>query len=480
MCSSSYCENITRRLQVSNLNSTELSLKFSENSNTSRKPVLKKIKESAFHQTKKLKREIFNVINEKFKFKRGYSKNLLTTGSGSWLLEDALTGATAKDAKDGNWSVRIRSVGRLEMEFDVAKGSFISLKYACYGRDGPSSFQVYASTNQGRTFFPIGVAIVCSSHNLIKITYKIEIYKPVRFLIQKLSGGKNRINIDGIQIAKQLTSIRSESARFPKKRHIILTRNDQDLASSVNLLLGNPSNATSSISNPNNYLINHVYYTESYNRTLGEPNWVCWHIEGSDLGHTDRVNTFRCDTALPKPWYQARNISYNGSGFDRGHNCPSGDRTSSREANSSTFLMDNIIPQAPRSNRHTWETLEKYCRDKVSHGNEVYVIMGCYGSGGNGEKGYQTTIDKGRINVPSHIWKVLVILPQGSDDLRRMDSRTTIIAVDTPNDNSMDTNWMHYICTVSDIEKHTGYHFFMSLPILVRNNLKNKKCIEMN
>ncbi|WP_255412675.1 DNA/RNA non-specific endonuclease [Chitinophaga sp. S165] len=40
--------------------------------------------------------------------------------------------------------------------------------------------------------------------------------------------------------------------------------------------------------------------------------------------------------------------------MDRGHNCPSADRTSTT-ANSSTFLMTNMIPQAPQNNQQTWE-----------------------------------------------------------------------------------------------------------------------------
>src|ERR1700754_3631984 len=133
-----------------------------------------------------------------------------------------------------------------------------------------------------------------------------------------------------------------------------------------NLLLGNPSNATPNITNADNYLIDQKYYTESYNRTKVEPNWVSWHISSTDLGTTDRLNNFRPDSvSLPKKWYEASNSSYKGSGFDKGHNCPSGDRTSTPEANSATFLMDNIIPQAPNNNQHTWEHLESYCRQQV-------------------------------------------------------------------------------------------------------------------
>ena len=243
-----------------------------------------------------------------------------------------------------------------------------------------------------------------------------------------------------------------------------------------NLLLGNPSNASANITDADNYLIDQKYYTESYNRTKVEPNWVSWHISSTDLGTTDRLNNFRPDSvSLPKKWYEASNSSYKGSGFDKGHNCPSGDRTSSPEANSATFLMDNIIPQAPNNNQHTWEHLESYCRQQVKKGNEVYVIMGSYGSGGTGRLGYRTTIAKGHIQVPSNIWKIVLIIPNGDDDLNRIDADTRVIAINTPNDNSIAPNWMNYVCTVSDIEKATGYKFLTALPAEVQGGLKGKR-----
>ncbi|WP_295673747.1 DNA/RNA non-specific endonuclease [uncultured Mucilaginibacter sp.] len=241
-----------------------------------------------------------------------------------------------------------------------------------------------------------------------------------------------------------------------------------------NMALGNPSNAQYSRLSPDNYLIDHKYYVESYNNSKAEPNWVSWHIAAKDLGSTDRLNDFRPDTNLPAGWYEADNTGYKRSGFDKGHNCPSGDRTSSPDANSATFLMDNIIPQAPKNNEHVWEHLESYCRNKVKTGNEVYVIMGNYGSGGMGRNGYKTTIADGRINVPAHIWKVVVIIPDGDDDLQRMDENTQVIAIDTPNDNDVSNNWMDYLCSIKTIENATGYQLLTALPPAIRTSLENK------
>ena len=242
-----------------------------------------------------------------------------------------------------------------------------------------------------------------------------------------------------------------------------------------NLLLGNPTNATHSSSNADNYLIDHTYYMESYNSRKGTPNWVSWHISATDLGTTDRIDDFRQDNNLPGGWFSVLPGNYKNSGFDKGHNCPSGDRTASRDANSSTFLMDNMIPQAPKNNQQTWEHLERYCRNEVQKGNEAYVVMGNYGSGGTGSKGYKTTISSGRINVPAHIWKVVVIIPEGNNDLARINNKTRVIAIDTPNDNSIAPNWMNYVTTISNIESACQCDLLSALPATLQKELEVEK-----
>ncbi len=242
-----------------------------------------------------------------------------------------------------------------------------------------------------------------------------------------------------------------------------------------NLLLGNPTNAVHNGASADNYFIDQQYYVESYNSSKGGPNWVSWHIGKSDLGNAERQDNFRADDNLPNTMYAANATDYKNSGFDKGHNCPSADRTATQEANEATFLMDNIIPQAPNNNQRLWEHLESYCRDKVQAGNEVFVVMGNYGTGGTGRKGYKTTLDAGHINVPAHIWKVVLILPDGNNDLARINASTQLIAIDTPNDNNVSNNWMDYTTTVSIIEQRCKCDLLSALPATVQKELEGKK-----
>ncbi|TDN37442.1 DNA/RNA non-specific endonuclease [Hymenobacter sp. UV11] len=243
----------------------------------------------------------------------------------------------------------------------------------------------------------------------------------------------------------------------------------------ANLALGNPSGAATDATNyPNNYLLVKSQYTLSYNRDQGKPNWVSWHLSSAWLGSAARQDNFAADASLPSSWYHVGSTSYSGSGFDRGHNCPSADRTGSVADNTATFLMSNMMPQAPTNNQQTWAGLENYCRTLVSAGNELYVIAGSYGKGGTGSNGTATTIDQGRITVPSNCWKVVVVLPVGATDASRITASTRVIAVNMPNSNSISTTWGSYRTTVNAIEAATGYDLLSAVSTTIQASIEGK------
>ncbi|TLM93357.1 DNA/RNA non-specific endonuclease [Hymenobacter jeollabukensis] len=238
------------------------------------------------------------------------------------------------------------------------------------------------------------------------------------------------------------------------------------------LTLGNPSGATADAANTRNYLLDKPQYALSYHRDRGIPNWVSWHLSADWLGTAARQDDFRADAALPAGWYQPTASSYQGSGFDRGHHCPSADRTKSVADNSVTFLMTNMAPQAPNNNQRTWAALEEYCRTLVGQGNELYVVCGSYGAGGTGSNGYATTTDQGRVAVPARFWKVVVVLPAGSNDAARVEAGTRVIAIDTPNDNGLSSSWGTYRTSVDAIEAATGLDLLSAVKASVQASLE--------
>jgi endonuclease G len=240
------------------------------------------------------------------------------------------------------------------------------------------------------------------------------------------------------------------------------------------MLFGNLSNASLLTDSINNYLMRKAFYSLSYNRTRGTANWVSWHLFAADLGSTPRQDDFRTDNTLPFGWYQVPATAYSGSGFDRGHNCPSADRTSSVEANSSTFLMSNMIPQAPTLNQQPWARMEDSLRRLVNLGFEIYIIMGSYGNGGTGNNGFATTINGGNVTVPSNVWKVALVIQNGNNDTSRVDANTRVIAVNIPNNNISTGNWKTYRTSVDAIEAATGYDLLSILPTSLQAILETR------
>lgn len=234
------------------------------------------------------------------------------------------------------------------------------------------------------------------------------------------------------------------------------------------LTLGNPSGATTDETQPTNYLLSKSQYALAYHRDQGKPTWVSWHLSSEWTGSAARQDDFRPDPELPASWYHVTASSYTGSGFDRGHNCPSADRTNTIANNSATFLMSNMMPQAPRNNQQTWVNLEDYCRTLLGAGNELYIICGSYGRGGTGSSGSLATLDQGRVTVPARCWKVVVVLPVGTDDASRVSNSTRLIAIDTPNDNGLNTSWGSYRTSVDAIEAATGLDLLSAVPSAVQ------------
>ncbi len=406
--------------------------------------------------------------------KASYSAASVTLSSGTWYFDQALIGSLSNDQKYDSKSVRVRNTGAIYMQYDKSSGaSTFSVYHAKYGSDGTSTWALYISTDEGSTWSQIGSTITTSSTTLTKVSFDVNQSGDVRFKIAKLSGGSNRINFDNLNITDYGNSSDDDSSDSSDD-----VDDDDDTTVSVDdddhLLLGNPSDAVANIISANNYLMEKEYYTVGYSNAKLTPIWVSWHLEDDDFGSATRQNDFRSDDDLPSSWYAVGSSDYSGSGFNRGHMCPSADRKSSTDANSSTFLMTNMIPQSPKNNQVTWAALETYSRSLVDDGKELYIISGPYGEGGTGSNGYETSIGDG-IVVPSYTWKIIVVLEDGNDDLNRITSSTRVIAVWMPNDQDVnDYDWDYYRVSVDYIEGKTDFDFFSNLSSSVESTLESQ------
>ncbi|MCX2449987.1 DNA/RNA non-specific endonuclease [Pedobacter sp. PLR] len=431
--------------------------------------------------TYKITENFENVTKDK------YLASDINISTGSWNFDDALVGNLAADLKNGQKSVRLRT-GSMTMNFDVSGLKTLYISHGKFGNDKDFSWQLLMSEDGGTTFTQLGKDIEEKNTKLVTDSFQIEAKGKVRFQIRKTSA-TDRVNIDdivfkgtgesGIIVGAPDTDPGEDPSTPPAttpSRDLIVAADAQPLAGDdSNALFGNPSAANGLSSD--NFLLDMRYYVQSYSSSRGTPNWVSWHLDPKTITQvTKRLDNFAGYTGLPANFYQVSSTSYYNSGFDRGHNCPSADRTSSTAANGATFLMNNMIPQAPNNNQGPWADFENYLRAQVVSGNEVYIIMGSYGVGGIGKSGaVSTTIDNGKVTVPGNVWKVAVIIRNGDGDATRVSTSTRVIALNTPNINTIDKDWKKHIITVRDIEKATGYNLLSALPQGIQDVIEMKK-----
>lgn len=423
------------------------------------------------------------MVAENFEWeeKSEYSNAMLNLQSGQWIVANALLGTASEDRKQGTQALRVIGNGSANMAYSVNLGSETKIKVyaALYGNSAASRWVLLASNNGG-SYAKVGDTMTTKSTALDSVVFSYNKKGWTSFAIQKVDA-VGTINFDNFSITTKTPTFSPYYIAPPAYVTYYNTTPSIPVVpgnvgkdsllypltgDNSSLLLGNPSNAVMNETATNNYLLLSRYYASSYSKDRGGPNWVAWHLDKTNYGAVSRTDNYQSNTGLPSGWYQVTYSSYNGSGYSRGHNCPSGDRTSSKEANYAVFLMSNIIPQASNNNNLVWNNLENYTRSLADAGNECYVFMGSYGNKG--------TIDNGKIVIPTNIWKVIVVLPNGNGDVGRIDANTRVICVNTPNSEDVNADWKTYRVSLQSIETATGLNLLSSLSAVVKQAVLNK------
>lgn len=209
------------------------------------------------------------------------------------------------------------------------------------------------------------------------------------------------------------------------------------------------------------------WYALSFNRGRHGANWVAWRLEKADLGRVERyAGSFFPDPAIAAR-DQGTNHDYAGSHFDKGHLCPSADRTASAEAQEGTFSILNALPQTPALNRGPWEGLEKHLRKRARDGQRVFVVDGpMWGDS-------HSALGEHAIPIPTAFWKVAVVVC-GTCGPADVAPGTEVVAAILPNDVELSPRWTAYQTTLGEVEHRSGYHLLGQVAEGVRNRLRTK------
>jgi endonuclease G len=368
----------------------------------------------------------------------------VTLGSGVWNLDDALIGTLTTDVKTGTKSGRIRNSGHITMRFDRTVGAgTVTIHHASFGSDASSTWALFFSQDQGSTWTQTGTTRTTTGGTFSTATFTVNLAGNIRFDLRKLDGTANRINIDDITITDFGTGGGGGGGGGTGTGATL----------SKHTTLGIP--AATSTSDLNAFLSVKSGYVMSYNSSRKVPNWVSWELNTSYLGSTARQDDFRTDSTLPANVPQASLADYSGSGYDRGHMCPSADRTLTVTANSQTFFLSNMVPQAANNNQGPWADLENDCRALVQAGKELYIISGGTFSASS------NTVGSGVV-VPDKTFKVIVVLDAVGQGPSSVTTNTRVIGVMMPNENSqisISADWHSFRVSVDSIEAATGDNF---------------------
>ena len=228
----------------------------------------------------------------------------------------------------------------------------------------------------------------------------------------------------------------------------------------LQMQLGNPSGAIADTNNHDHFLIQRTVEALDYSDHLGEAVWASWDLTAGDVGGSGRNSTYYPDTNLPPNFYRVITDDYVGVGtnnFNRGHLCPSADRTDTTNNNKLVFFMSNIFPQSALNNQGVWGNFEDYCRAMLTT-NELLITCGGSGFG-------TRTIPSGKAFIPSNTWKVVVCVPLGNGlAISRITTATRVIAISIPNvTNGLSSAWQTYVTSPQQIEQDTGLAFFTAL-----------------
>jgi endonuclease G len=381
--------------------------------------------------------------------KTSYAAANVTLTSGTWNLSDALIGSLSTDVFNGTQAARMRNSGTITMGFDRATGAgTVTIHHATYGSDANGTWGLFESQNGGSTWTQVGTSRSTTPSSFSTATFTVNLAGTIRFQIRKTDGGTNRIDVDDVSITDFTTGGGGGGSGSGGGGG-----GTGGAALGIHTTLGIP--APTATTTPNAFLSLKHDYTLSYNGSRRVPNWVSWELNTSYLGSQGRANDFRPDTTFPASEPQAALADFVGSGFDRGHMCPSADRTDNLVDNQETFFLTNMVPQSAHNNEGPWAQLENDLRTIANQGKELFIVSGGTFSAGS------MTIGSDAVSVPDATWKVAVVLDHVGQGAADVTTSTRVIAVMMPNRDSeisQSAAWQGFRVSVDSIEAATGYN----------------------
>ncbi|MDP5229822.1 MAG: DNA/RNA non-specific endonuclease [Cellulophaga sp.] len=204
-------------------------------------------------------------------------------------------------------------------------------------------------------------------------------------------------------------------------------------------------------------IVHHTNFSLSYHEKHEQAEWVFYQLTKDQLTYDDRKRPYFIED--PKVSTKSADWkNYRGSGYDRGHLVPAGDRRFSEFAYNETFYTSNISPQNSEFNAGVWNDLEKQVRYWCKKYGPLYIM-----TGGVLDNNLSSIGDED-VSVPNYFYKIVA---------RKEGDTLKMIAFLFPNKPST-APVKSFLVSVDEIEQKTNINFFEKLPDTQENNLESK------
>ncbi len=184
-----------------------------------------------------------------------------------------------------------------------------------------------------------------------------------------------------------------------------------------------------------------------------------WNRNYWDLPENGGRDPFQADPALPAA-VRTEDRDYNGTGYNRGHICPSADRLNSKEANEQTFYMSNIQPQRRGFNGGVWLNMENRLRkwNENSFRDTLYIVKG--GTIDSPENIITHIGPSGRkFPVPKYFFMAILCKNRSASQ-----GGYKAMAFWAEHKENYDEDLKKYVISIDELERRTGIDFFYQLP----------------
>lgn len=195
--------------------------------------------------------------------------------------------------------------------------------------------------------------------------------------------------------------------------------------------------------------------------------WTCYEMDASNSvknwnrNNWDSGDPFQEDKDIPEQ-YRTKLSDYRGSGYDRGHICPSADRRNSQEANEQTFYLSNMQPQVNGFNVGVWSTMESQLRNTWNtskYRDILYVCKGGTIDNSSQIAGYTSS----KLIVPKYFFAAILAVKDG---------QYKAIGLWFEHKANNDKSLANYVVSIDELEKLTGIDFFCNLPDKIENTVE--------